>query len=63
MFEVGDKVMVTSFVPSKEGVIVKWFFDKGNVWVVRVEDQVISTFCDTELSPLELGVDRGKKVW
>lgn len=51
MFEIGDKVLVTSFVPPKEGVIIKWFFDEGNVWVVRVEDQAISTFGDCEMIP------------
>jgi len=51
VFEVGDKVIVNSYTTPKEGVIVKWYYDEGNVWVVRVQDQTISTFCDSELTP------------
>lgn len=51
MFEVGDKVIVNSYTTPKDGVIVEWYYDEGNVWVVRVQDQTISTFCDSELTP------------
>lgn len=32
-FEVGNKVTVNDI--SETGVIVSWFFDEGNVWVVH----------------------------
>ena len=51
MFQIGDKVMVNSFSTPKVGVIVNWYYDEGNVWVVKVEGHGTLDFCDSELSP------------
>lgn len=50
MFEVGDKVIVNSFSQPKVGVVVLWYFDEGNVWVVEVEGARFEC-CDDELAP------------
>ena len=50
MFEVGQKVVVNSFSQPKIGEVFRWYFDEGNVWVVRVGDEAYEC-CDSELSP------------
>lgn len=52
MFEVGDKVMVNSYMTPKEGVIVEWFYDEGNVWVVDVKGHGKIHCCDSDLTPI-----------
>lgn len=51
MFEIGDAVIVNSFSTPKRGVVVNWFFDEGNVWIVKVEGHGTLEFSDSELSP------------
>lgn len=51
MFEIGDSVIVNSFGTPKRGVIVNWYYDEGNVWVVKVEGHGTLDFSDNELAP------------
>ena len=48
MYEIGDKVMINSFSTPKTGVIILWYYDEGNVWVVEVEGARFEC-CDSEL--------------
>jgi hypothetical protein len=50
MFEVGDKVMIKSFNPPLQGVVILYYFDEGNVWVVEVDGARFEC-CDDELVP------------
>lgn len=50
MFEIGDKVIVNSYTTPKEGVIVNWYYDEGNVWIVAVNGHGTLEFSDSELT-------------
>ena len=52
MFEVGDKVMLSGFDKPIFGVIVSWFHDEGNVWIVRTDGGNIHDCCDDDLYPM-----------
>jgi len=47
MYEIGDKVVVNGSV----GKIVSYYYDEGNVWVVRTEGGNLWDCADHELSP------------
>lgn len=51
MFEVGDSVVIGD--SDVRGVIVDFYFDEGNVWVIEVDDNpgVELECCDDELTP------------
>ena len=55
MFEVGDNVVVDSVVldGNMRGVIVDFYYDEGNVWVVEVDGHPgVELECgDDELTP------------
>lgn len=51
MFHIGDSVVVTSFSTPKRGVIVNWYYDEGDVWVVKIEGHGTLDCCNSELSP------------
>lgn len=58
MFEVGDRVMVNCFMTlmtPKEGKIMGWFYDEGNVWMVYVKGSGTIHCCDSELTPIVVG--------
>jgi hypothetical protein len=50
MFEIGDNVNVNSFGHPRQGVIVDWHFDEGNVWIVEINGAKFEC-SDSELSP------------
>ena len=52
MFHIGDKVIVTSFNTPQNGVIVDWYYDEGDVWVVKIESHGTIDCCNSELSPV-----------
>ena len=50
MYEIGDYVNVNSFSHPRQGVVVDWYFDEGNVWIVKINGAKFEC-CDSELSP------------
>jgi len=51
MFEIGDNVNVNSFGHPRQGVIVAWYFDEGNVWITEINGAKFEC-SDSELSPV-----------
>jgi hypothetical protein len=43
-FEIGNSVVVNGF----HGIIVKWYFDEGNVWLVNFNGKLLEC-CDEEM--------------
>jgi len=57
MYEVGDKVTIdpkdSVFKGLMTGVVVDWYYDDGNVWVIKMdEDGRIADYYDGNLSPI-----------
>lgn len=46
MFGMNDRIVVEGY---GVGRIVNWYFDEGNVWIVRLEDGTEVECCDSEL--------------
>jgi hypothetical protein len=51
MYEIGDSVMLKGFEKQIVGKIVSYYYDEGNVWVVRTEGGNLHDCADHELSP------------
>ena len=51
MYEIGDHVNVNCFGHPRRGVVVGWYFDEGNVWIIQINGAKFE-FLDSELSPV-----------
>lgn len=50
MYEIGDHVNVNSFGYPRQGVVVDWYFDEGDVWIVAISGAKFEC-SSNELSP------------